>query len=292
MGKEIRLRIEACYSGLRPSEKRVADYVLGHMEELKLLPLDQLAERCQVSQPTVMRMIKALGYSGYKEFRYAVVERLAQREEKESGNFRAMYGYSLTGREKTEEIPEKIVAAAGNMAGEMLKNISPKIFCQVIEMLNQARRIDIYSVENSNVTAQDLLTKLLYLGMDCRHFDDTYHQRICAGNLKQGDIAIGVSYSGNSRDTVEAVKAARKAGASTIVITNFKDSLITRYADLLLCTSQDQFFYGDAIFSRTTQLLIVDMIYMGLLTSDYDRYVKVLNRNSQIVQDKAYLSQK
>ncbi len=34
------------------------------------------------------------------------------------------------------------------------------------------------------------------------------------------------------------------------------------------------------------------MIYMGLLTSDYDRYVKVLNRNSQIVQDKAYLSQK
>ena len=53
MGKEIRLRIEACYSGLRPSEKRVADYVLGHMEELKLLPLDQLAERCQVSQPTV-----------------------------------------------------------------------------------------------------------------------------------------------------------------------------------------------------------------------------------------------
>ena len=239
-----------------------------------------------------MRMIKALGYSGYREFRYAVVERLAQREEKESGNFRAMYGYSLTGREKTEEIPEKIVAAAGNMAGEMLKNISPKIFCQVIEMLNQARRIDIYSVENSNVTAQDLLTKLLYLGMDCRHFDDTYHQRICAGNLKQGDVAIGVSYSGNSRDTVEAVKAARKAGASTIVITNFKDSLITRYADLLLCTSQDQFFYGDAIFSRTTQLLIVDMIYMGLLTSDYDRYVKVLNRNSQIVQDKAYLSQK
>ena len=253
MKRKIELKIEACYGDLRPSEKRAADYILEHMEEVKTLPLDRLAERCQVSQPTVMRMIKALGFGGYREFRYAVVEEFAQ----------------SNGRGDAEKI-------------------SPKIFCQVIEMLNQAGRIDIYSVENSNVTAQDLLTKLLYLGLDCRHFDDTYHQRICAGNLKKGDVAIGVSYSGNSRDTVEAVKAARKAGASTIVITNFRDSLITRYADLLLCTSQDQFFYGDAIFSRTTQLLIVDMIYMGLLTSDYNRYVKVLNRNSQIVQDKAY----
>src|SRR5699024_82192 len=117
---------------------------------------------------------------------------------------------------------------------------------------------DLYSVENSNVTAQDLLTKLLYLGLDCRHFDDGYHQRISAGSLREGDAAVGVSYSGNSRDTVEAVKMAKKAGASTIVITNFRNSLITRYADLVLCTSQEQAFYGDAIFSRTTQLMIVD----------------------------------
>lgn len=289
MGKEIRLRIEACYGDLRPSEKRAADFVLENLEELRLLPLDQLAKKAGVSQPTVMRMIKALGYSGYKEFRYAVVEKLAQREP--GGGLRAMYGYSLTGRERTEEIPEKIVATTGRMAGEMLKNISPKIFSQVIDALNRARRIDIYSVENSNVTAQDLLTKLLYLGMDCRHHADSYLQGICAGSLAPGDAAIGISYSGNSRDTVDAVRAAREAGAVTIVITNFRDSLITRYADLLLCTSQDQVFYGDAIFSRTTQIMIVDMIYMGLLASDYDRYVGVLNRNSRVAQDRAYLPQ-
>ena len=178
MGKEIRLRIEACYGDLRPSEKRAADYVLEHLEELKLLPLNQLAEQAKVSQPTVMRMIKALGYSGYKEFRYAVVEKLARREKAEDRGFEGMYGYSLTGKERTEEIPAKIVATAGSMAGEMLKNISPKIFSQVIEALGQARRIDIYSVENSNVTAQDLLTKLLYLGLDCRNYGDSYLQGI------------------------------------------------------------------------------------------------------------------
>ena len=84
---------------------------------------------------------------------------------------------------------------------------------------------------------------------------------------------------------------AKKAGASTIVITNFRNSLITRYADLVLCTSQEQAFYGDAIFSRTTQLMIVDMIYMGLLASDYERYIRILNRNSRIVRDKEYPAQ-
>ena len=92
MGKEIRLRIEACYGDLRPSEKRAADYVLEHLEELKLLPLNQLAEQAKVSQPTVMRMIKALGYSGYKEFRYAVVEKLPRRVMAEDRSFEGMYG--------------------------------------------------------------------------------------------------------------------------------------------------------------------------------------------------------
>ena len=73
---------------------------------------------------------------------------------------------------------------------------------------------------------------------------------------------------------MEAVKAAKKSKATTIVITNFRDSVISRYADLLICTSQEQLFYGDAIFSRTSQLALVDMIYMGLLISNYDQYAK------------------
>ena len=138
------------------------------------------------------------------------------------------------------------------------------------------------------MTARDLLTKLLYLGLNCRHFDDYYHQRISASNLTGRDAAIGISYSGCSRDTVDVMKAAKKSGAVTIVLTNFKDSLISRYADLLLCTSQEQLFYGDAIFSRTTQLLLVDMIYMGLLASDYNRYAGRLDKSSRVIRDKAY----
>lgn len=49
MENEISLRIQAAYGDLRPSEKRVADHILEHMEELRSLSIDQLAKRCGVS---------------------------------------------------------------------------------------------------------------------------------------------------------------------------------------------------------------------------------------------------
>lgn len=285
MKSELILLMETRYGDMRASEQKAADYVIQHFDEMPQMTLGGLAKKCNVSQPTVLRMIRAVGFTGFKEFRYAVITELA-RTEKEM-QIAPLYGYSFKKEDHLEDIPGKIVTTTAKMMEENLKNFSMKTYRSVIEALQQARMIDIYSVENSNVTARDLLTKLLYLGLDCRYMDDVYHQRICAGNLTDQDVAIGISYSGCSVDTVENIRMAKKSGATTIVITNFKDSLISRYADFLICTSQEQIFYGDAIFSRTTQLVLVDMIYMGLLVSDDSRYEKSLDRSSKMVKDKA-----
>lgn len=285
MKSELILLMETRYGDMRASEQKAADYVIQHFDQMPQMTLGSLAKKCNVSQPTVLRMIRAVGFTGFKEFRYAVITELA-RTEKEM-QIAPLYGYSFKKEDHLEDIPGKIVTTTAKMMEENLKNFSMKTYRSVIEALQRARLIDIYSVENSNVTARDLLTKLLYLGLDCRYMDDVYHQRICAGNLTDQDVAIGISYSGYSVDTVENIRMAKKSGATTIVITNFKDSLISRYADLLICTSQEQIFYGDAIFSRTTQLVLVDMIYMGLLVSNDSRYEKSLDRSSKMVKDKA-----
>lgn len=291
MKNYITKQIEAGYGDLRRSEKQAADYILSHMEEAADLPLDRLAYSAKVSQPTVLRMLKALGFNGYKDFRYQLVAELARETDREKPD-QIMYGYTLSRQDTLEEIPIKMAATTQRMMEETLKNFSGKSYQKAVQKLKKARLIDIYSVENSEVTAMDLLTKLLYLGLPCRHFSDYYFQRISAGSLTSEDVAVGISYSGESKDTVDVMRTARKAGACTIVITNFRDSTIAKYADILICTSQEQFFYGDAIFSRTTQLLIVDMIYMGIIASDYERNVEQLNRCEKVVREKAYDNRK
>lgn len=292
MADTIVHRIRAGYGDMRKSEQRAADYILGHLEEARELPLDQLAKRARVSQPTVLRMVRALGFGGYRDFRYQLVSELARNLSEGDFTTRPLYGYTLRPGERLEDIPGNMVAMAERMLEETLKNFSIRTYKKIVEVLRGARLIDIYSVENSEVTAQDFLAKLLYLGFSCRHFSDHYYQRISAGSLTDQDVAVGISYSGSSRDTVDVMRTAKKAGATTIVLTNFKDSPISRYADYLICTSQEQLFYGDSIFSRTSQLLIVDMIYMGIIASDYDRYAKRLDSCEKVVREKAYPERK
>ncbi len=279
--------IKSGYGKLRASEKKVADYILEHMDLVRDMTMEKLANACEVSQPTIVRMTKTLGFRGYKEFRYALVEALAQSEEG-TDEITALYGYSLKKNENLEDIPAKVVGTTEKILENMLKNISIKTYKKVIETIRGAKRIDIYSVENSNPAAEDMYAKLLYLGLDCRYRQDCYYNRISARMLTKDDVAIGISYSGASEDTVEAIKLARAGGAKTIVLTNVPGSPVTEYADLVLCTGQEQMIYGDAIFSRTSQIAIVDMIYMGLISTDYDRYVKCLDKSSQVVEDKTY----
>ena len=93
---------QACMSGHLP-EKQAADYILSHMEEAAELPLDRLAHCAGVSQPTVLRMLKALGFDGYKDFRYQLVAELARLQPGQDQADQLMYGYTLSRQDTLEE---------------------------------------------------------------------------------------------------------------------------------------------------------------------------------------------
>jgi DNA-binding MurR/RpiR family transcriptional regulator len=284
---DISICLKAAYRDLRPSEQKAADFVLSHIDEVRTMSLEVLANKCKVSQPTIIRMVRALHYPGYKEFRYALIAEAARKPQSQE-ELQPMYGYRIRKEDKVSDVPERIALTTLEIIENTLKSISTKDFQKVTEAIAAAGCIEIYAVENSGAPASDLATKLIYLGLNCHYYSDSYMQRIRASYLSEQDVAIGISYSGCSKDTVDAIKEAKKRKAVTIVITNFRDSLISQYADILLCTSQEQLLYGDAIFSRTSQMMIVDMIYTGILTLDYQKYVKRLDRSSRIIRDKAY----
>ena len=275
---KVKIKIQQIYAGLRPSEQKVADYILSYEGKASRLLMETLALETGVSQPTVIRFVKAAGFEGFKDFKYALVREEAK-EQPEDNEKIGLYGFPLSKKDRLEDIPGKIVTTSLEMLDETLKNISMKEYRRAVEAVLKAENIVIYSVENSVCTANDLLTKLTYLGLNCRIYGDYYLQNVSAVNLTRKDLAIGISYSGCSRHTVEMLALAKKAGAATLAMTNFENSLIA---------SNRQFFYGDTIFSRISQLALVDMIYAGVLNRDYDRFARKLNKTSAIVAKRAY----
>ena len=287
----IRRKIQAAYTGLRPSERKVADYFLHVCTETKSLRIEEVARLTGVSQPTILRFLKALGYQGFKEFKYALIQEEVHKKQEEE-NPVILYGFQLSQKDKLEQIPGKIIATSIQMLEETLKSVQVKEYKRAVEAILRAKSISIYSVENSMCTANDLLTKLTYLGLNCRMHEDYYLQSISARNLTKEDLAIGISYSGYSRDTVEMMRLAKKAEATTMVLTNFENAVIADYADILLCASHHQFLYGDTIFSRISQLALVDMLYAGVINQDYVKLSKQLNQNSKIIAERAYHKEK
>lgn len=287
----IAFEIKRTYATLRKSERKAADFILEHLQEMESMSMTELAERAGVSQPTIVRFAKAIGFDSFKKLKVAVIQESAKEnagDAKQKRGRAPLHGYQLSVEDRTEDIPVKVVTTTVSALEEVLKGVSGQMLCDVVKMITAADNVVVYGVENSSSTVSDLVTKLMYLGINCKSYEDYYLQSISANNLTERDVAIGVSYSGCSTNTVDVMKLAKKAGAGTIVITNFEHAPISKYADICICTSNEQLMYGDAIFSRTVQLAIVDMIYMGILTSDYQKYTKKMDKSSKIISNRAY----
>lgn len=280
-------RIKSTYVTLRPSEKKVADCVLENMEQAGQASIVELAQKAGVSQPTVIRFARALGFGGYREFRYV----LMRQGRREPGNpeFDLLGGFDLHPWDHIEEVPLKAVKGAKAMLDDAVKSLSIPDYRRAVSMLARARVIDIYSVENSAVPASDLLDKLTYLGLQCRMHADAYLQQISAGHLTEADVALAFSYSGSSADTIKALRLARRRGAKTIAVTNFSGAPLADWADVCLYAGAgERVIYGNAIFSRVSHIAVVDMLYMGIILSDYERYAAALDASGQYIRDRAY----
>ncbi|MGI6030661.1 MAG: MurR/RpiR family transcriptional regulator [Eubacteriales bacterium] len=279
-------RIKSTYATLRPSEQRVADYVLNHVEQCAKSTIAEIAQHSQVSQPTVIRFIKALGIDRYRNFKYALL-----RDEKNFSTpaFTHFGNFDLKPWDRLEDLPLREIQSTRELLEDTLKFLSPESLHRATEALACANLINIYSVENSSTPANDLLTKLTYLGLHCQLHTDAYLQQISAIHLNPGDVAIAFSHSGYSIDTVTSLKLARKAGATTIAVTSVKTSLLPRYADICLCAgSEKSVIYGSAIFSRIPDLAVVDLLYMGIIQSDYERFSRNLDKSGAVIANRGY----
>ena len=285
----VKQKIQNIYAALRPSERKVADYIFSYQGKAGELLIEELAREAEVSQPTVVRFVKAVGYKSFKDFKYAMLQDEMRERAEEKEEEIGLYGFRLSGKDRLEEIPGKIITTSIQMLEETLKSIRKKEFERAVDAILGADNIVIYGVENSCTPASDLLTKLTYLGLCCRMHTDAYLQQIAAAHLGVADVAVAFSHSGCSMDTVKALRLARRAGANTIAVTSRKNPLLAKYADVCLYTGgEDTVIYGTAIFSRIPDLAVVDLLYMGIIQSDYERFSRSLDKSGAVIADRGY----
>lgn len=249
---------------LSPSEQKVALSVLEHPRKVVQNTITGLAQECDVSESTVVRFCKSIGLDGYKEFRIAIAQEIgAIGPELVSSEFEAPPEIKTLA---DGVFLNNIRALEATLAGLDLDAVS-----RAIDALAKAERVDFYGAGPSNVVAMDAYIKFMRIGMSTGFNGNTYLQAVSAAALTQRDVAVAISYSGSTRDTIDALTIARDAGATTVAITNFSDMPICEVADIVICTHADEkLFRGGTMASRTAQLGVIDLIFAGTLSRRRD----------------------
>lgn len=150
-----------------------------------------------------------------------------------------------------------------------------------------AGRTDVYGVGASAFVAHDLQQKLHRIGHVSFAWSDSHLALTSAAVLSKKDVAIAISHTGATKDTIEALRAAGEHGATTIAITNSPRSALATLADIRLHTAaRETTFRSGAMASRLAQLSVIDFLFAGVAQRSYDQSMRALELTAQAVKDK------
>lgn len=245
------LQVQLCYESMGRAERLAADYLLSHTEDVLALSITELASRCGTSEATLVRLSRRLGYGGYQELKLALAQDAEHRT----------VTPNIEDSDSCYAIFEKVCNDAYLSLERTKRMISGEALERAANLLASAGRIVLVGLGSSAAVAEEAANKLLRAGCDAASYSDTHMQTIAVSYLKEGDVAVGVSQSGASKDVVESLKLARSRGASTICITGRERAPITRHSDVTLLTDTEELRHTVlALNSHIARLAVVDAL--------------------------------
>ncbi len=275
------IRIQGTYSSLRTAEQRVADFILKHAEELIYLTVTELAERTQTSESTVVRLCQKIGYKGYQEFKIMLARDLV-------GPAETVYE-EIDSDDSLEALKTKVFQANAQALKDTIEVLSDEELAKAVEAIVRARRVEIYGIGGSAPLALDAYHKFMKLGICAVWLNDSDLMAMSSSLLSAGDVALGISHTGASRDVCDAMENAQNAGATTICITHRATSPITKVSNVKLFTAAKETAFGsDATSSRIAQLSIIDVLYAGIANQDYDHALARIQKTREASAGKRY----
>jgi RpiR family carbohydrate utilization transcriptional regulator len=249
-------QIRAQMPELSPAERKVADHVLKAPHAIADQPIARLAALADVSEPTVVRFCKRLGYAGIHGFKMALTRSLAAELPPSP--------VGVNSNEPLEETAAKVIDRQIATLIHTRNQLSHPRLEQAIECLASAGRIELYGHGASGLVAQDAQHKFFRLGMPVAAYTDAHNHAISATIAPPDTVIIAISHTGRSRDLLDSLEVARARSVVVIGITG-PGTPLARLADISLHADVDENTdIYTPMLSRLAHLALLDVLAVGV----------------------------
>src|SRR5699024_2890106 len=187
--KNALIRIKENISNLNPTEKKIAQYIVEHPEEVINYSVQKLAELSNVSEATIVRFSKKMKFKGFQDLKLQIAYDLNNPKTVKSSY------QDITADVSTATLIEHVSHNNVKSIQDTLLVLSKSALEESIEMVAEARKIAVFGIGASAIIAHDLKQKLTRIDCWNEIGTDFDTQATISANLTQKDVVIGISNS-------------------------------------------------------------------------------------------------
>ncbi|MDD3139459.1 MAG: MurR/RpiR family transcriptional regulator [Lachnospiraceae bacterium] len=249
---------------LTNTETKVANFILDNYDEVLQCNVSDLAKKADVSDATIVRFCRSVGYKGFQDFKINAAQDILPKAKQ--------FDPILEQEDNTETICKKVFTSEINVMNRTLVGLEIDTIDTIVSKICKSRQIIIFGTGGSYVVAKDAQHKFLKIGIHAMVYDDIDMQLMAASMMTDLDMAICISFSGSNYLMVECIKSAKASGAYCVGIVSQGKSPLTKVVDATLYSAFDEnLFQSESVSTRIAQLAIIDSIVSCVAMRDYDK---------------------
>ncbi len=248
-------RLRASRRTLFQAGQRVADHILAHPQDVIHASVTEVAEAAGVSEASVVRLCQQIGYRGFQDLKVSLARDMVEPTK--------FIHEDVKPGDDIATVVQKVFQSDIQALTETLKVLDMAEVRRATHLILNAKRVEFYGIGSAGPVAVDAYYRMLRIGINAVVSIDSHMQAVSASLAGPDVVVVAISHSGSTKETVDAMRLAKQAGAHTICITNYAKTPITAYADVVLYTAAaETMFRTEAMTSRIAELSIVDALYV------------------------------
>jgi len=260
---------------LPESERKIADYILQNPKEIITMTVAELGEASGTSSSAVIRLCKSLGLNGYQDLKFRVYGDIQ--------NDNINYYMDISKNDTQLSIIQHIKSNTIKSISETFEMLDNRDMEEAVKLIIKADTIVFCGLGASALVAKDAQQKFLRINKNCYSFEDIHVTAMTIGNMKENDLVISISSSGETKEIVKLTELAKSKNIHTVSIVKYGKTALGKVSDISIHTPPniETIFRSAATSSRTAQLFIVDILFMCVAAAQYEDTISYLENTKE-----------
>ncbi|WP_444929085.1 transcriptional regulator HexR [Microbulbifer sp. SSSA002] len=253
---EVTQRISEQLSSMRKSERKVAEYILANPDEIIHMRIVDLATEAQVSEPTVVRFCRAVGCSGFQEFKLNLAQQLAS-----SPSFGQI---AVTETDTIAEYKRKVFDSTVDTLLKVRDKIDDRALEAAVTAMAASKRVEFFGFGASGAVAADAQHKFFRLQLATAAHSDHHIQNMSAMSMQAGDVVVAISQSGRTKALLRSMSMAKAQGALVVGLAPSGSPVAQQASIPLEVDVEEDIEIYTPLSSRIAHLVVIDVLAIGV----------------------------